>query len=263
MIEELKYFLLGLIQGLAEFFPVSSSGHVVLFSTILDLTRENPLLLSIIVHTATTLSTVIIYRNRIFSIIKGVIRNNKEDVAFFVKILLSSIPIIIAGLLFRDSIELIFNNSTHLIAIMLILTGLVLLIQLKGKREKDSISYYDALLMGVAQAVAIIPGISRSGATISMALLCKIKREKAAEFSFLMVLMPILGISILELIILFSSPLELTELEFRGLLIAFFSSLISGLFACKYMIIMVQNNNLKYFGYYCILIGVIFYFFLL
>ena len=133
----MPYFLLGLIQGLAEFFPVSSSGHVVLFSTVLDLAKENPLLLSIIVHTATMLSTIIIYRNRLFAIIKGVIRKNKEDVSFFFKILLSSIPIIIAGLFFRDSIELIFNNSTHLIAIMLILTGLVLLINVKGKIEKD------------------------------------------------------------------------------------------------------------------------------
>ena len=258
MIEELKYFLLGLIQGLAEFFPISSSGHIVLFSNLIDLSSNHPLLLSIVVHFATTLSTIIVYKKRIFNTLKGVMCQSHESVSFVTKIIVSSLPIVIVGILFREKIEFVFNHSTQLVALMLTLTGLMLVFNHKQTTPKNHINYMDALLMGVAQSIAILPGISRSGATISMALLCKIDRKKAAEFSFLMVLLPIIGITIIELIILLSSSINLKSSEIYGLIIAFFSALISGLFACRYMIRLVQNNNLKYFGYYCILVGFFF-----
>ena len=260
MIEELKYFLLGLIQGLAEFFPISSSGHLVLFSELIDLAHDHPLLLSIVVHFATTLSTILIYNKKIFKITRGLISKNQQSISFVGKIIVSTLPIIIIGFVLRDKIEFIFDDSTRLVAIMLIITGLILFFTRQNTLSKKDITYVDALLMGLAQSIAIIPGISRSGVTISMALMCKVDKEKAAEFSFLMVLIPIIGITILELIVFASSSFILDSSEIYGLLIAFLTALISGLFACKYMIKLVHNNNLKYFGYYCLIVGLIFIF---
>ena len=181
MIEELKYFLLGLIQGLAEFFPISSSGHLVLFSELIDLAHDHPLLLSIVVHFATTLSTILIYNKKIFKITRGLISKNQQSISFVGKIIVSTLPIIIIGFVLRDKIEFIFDDSTRLVAIMLIITGLILFFTRQNTLSKKDITYVDALLMGLAQSIAIIPGISRSGVTISMALMCKVDKEKAAE----------------------------------------------------------------------------------
>ena len=263
MIEEFKYILLGLIQGLAEFFPISSSGHIILFSSILDVAEEHPLLLSITVHFATTLSTIIIYRQRLKMIFSEIIKNhNKNEIDFFLKIIFSALPIIIIGLLFRTKIELIFEELIYLVSVMLMLTGFILITTRYIPKGQQKITFYHAFLIGIAQAFAIIPGISRSGATISMALMCKINRKDAAEFSFLMVLTPIIGITFIELTTLWLSDYILEDIHIKGLFLAFFTSLLSGLFACKYMIKLIQNNSLKYFGYYCILIGLLSYFFL-
>ena len=261
MIEEIKYFLLGLIQGLAEFFPISSSGHIVIFSSLLDIVEEHPLLLSITVHFATTISTIIVYFNRIKSLIKGVFINNiQTDISYFLKIIFSSVPVVLIGFLFKEHIELVFSDFIYLVSIMLLITGFILLSTNLFSSEEKNITYYHALLMGLAQAFALLPGISRSGVTISMALLCKIKRKKAAEFSFLMVLLPIIGITFLELMTLYYSDITLNLNQITGLLIAFFTSLFSGLFACRYMIHIVQMDSLKYFGYYCIFAGLVSYF---
>ena len=259
--EEIKYFLLGLIQGLAEFFPISSSGHIVIFSSLLDIVEEHPLLLSITVHFATTISTIIVYFNRIKSLFKGVfINNHQTDISYFLKIIFSSIPVVLIGFLFKEHIELFFSDFTYLVSIMLLITGCMLLSTKLFSSEEKKITYYYALLMGLAQAFALLPGISRSGATISMALFCKIKRKHAAEFSFLMVLLPIIGITFLELMTLYYSDITLNPNQIKGLFIAFFTSLFSGLFACRYMIYIVQRNSLKYFGYYCIFSGALSYF---
>ena len=256
MIEELKYLLLGLIQGLAEFFPISSSGHIILFSSVLNTAKHNPLLLSVIVHFATTLSTIIVYRNRISRIFFGITKyRNPKDISFLLKIITSSIPLIIIAALFIKKIDIIFYRNDMLVAIMLMITAFILIFSGRKRGEKEEISYYHAILIGIAQAIAIIPGISRSGATISMALLCKIKRRKAAEFSFLMVLMPIIGVTLIQIIILLSKDITITPIEINGLIIAFFTAFFSGWFACKYMIILVTQNNLKYFGYYCLIVG--------
>ena len=258
MIEEIKYFIIGLIQGLSEFFPISSSGHIILVSHVLDITENNPLLLSITVHFATTLSTIIIYRNRIKQVFVGVINNNRKDISFICKILVSSLPIIIIGFLFMDKIDTMFHHANHVVFIMLILTGFLLIFSSIFIRNNKRITFFHAIMMGLAQAIAIIPGISRSGITIVTALFYKIKREEAAEFSFLMALFPIIGISFVELYYILTIGFDLDSLTIKGLMIAFCASFISGLIACYYMIKVIQNNNLKYFGYYCIIIGIIF-----
>jgi len=257
MIEEIKYFILGIIQGLAEFFPISSSGHIVLFSSLLDLAEDNPLLLSVTVHFATTLSTIIIYRRRLKELFYGVvIHQNKNDLSFVLKIIISSFPIIIIGFLFRDNIAVMFNNY-YFVTIMLLLTAIFLIATSFIPIGKKKITYLIAFFMGLAQAFAILPGISRSGTTISMALFLKAKSKDAAEFSFLMALLPILGITFIELITLFYSNIKLSIDDIKSLIIAFLSAFLSGLFACKYMISIVEKNNLKYFGFYCIMIGYI------
>ena len=261
MIEEFNYFLLGLVQGLAEFFPISSSGHILILSTILDVAKKNPLLLSITVHFATTLSTIVIYNNKLKNILIGVIKH-KDYVAisYLLKILISSIPVLIVGLFFKDYVESLFNNSMLLVLIMLFITGCVLISTTVASIGDKRISYYYAFLIGLAQAIAILPGISRSGATISAALFLKIDKKNAAEFSFIMVLLPIIGITFLELILFTSSEIQLDTSQIKGLVIAFVTSFISGLFACKYMISIVKHNNLKYFGFYCIFVAILGFF---
>ena len=261
MIEEFNYFLLGLVQGLAEFFPISSSGHILLLSTILDVAEKNPLLLSITVHFATTLSTIVIYHDKLKKILIGVIKHNDNvAISYFLKILISSIPVLIVGLFFKDYVESLFNNSMLLVLIMLFITGCVLILTTVASIGDKRISYYYAFLIGLAQAVAILPGISRSGATISAALFLKIDKKNAAEFSFIMVLLPIIGITFLELILFTSSEIQLDTSQIKGLVVAFVTSFVSGLFACKYMISIVKHNNLKYFGFYCIFVAILGFF---
>jgi len=259
MIEEIKYFILGLIQGLAEFFPISSSGHIILYSSIMNIIEENPLLLSITVHFATTLSTLIVYRDRIRNILTGLVKHkDQKDINFILKLIISSLPIVFVGMFFRNSIEEIFHNSIHIVCIMLVFTGFILVLTNNVKQGNKKINFLHAFIIGIAQALAILPGISRSGLTIATAVFLKIDRKAAAEFSFLMVLIPIIGISLIEvyLLIAFST---FSDIHLSGIFVAFLAAFFSGLFACKYMIKIVQNNNLKYFGYYCLLIGGVFF----
>ena len=257
MIEEIKYFLIGLIQGLTEFFPISSSGHIELYKHISNTIETDPLLLVITVHFATALSTIVVYRHKISSIIWSIIkRRDSESISFVLKLLVSTVPIVCIYLLLANSIELLFRDSLHLVSIMLIFTALLLISSSWAQESKNKINYTHALLMGLAQAVAILPGVSRSGSTISIALFCKIDRERAAEFSFLMGLAPIIGGTIIKIINTRSGH-NFEAIETQGLVIAFFTAFFSGLFACKYMISIVKKNNLRYFGYYCFLIGIV------
>ncbi len=258
MTEEIKYFIIGLIQGLAEFFPISSSGHIILFSHILDLADKHPLLLSITVHFATTLSTIIIYRDRIKKIFLGVIKYKKrQEIYFLYKIIVSAFPIILVGLLLKDKIDIMFEDADQLVLIMLLFTGMLLILSTTFRKNSKKITFFHAIMMGIAQAIAIIPGISRSGITIVMALFYKIKREDAAEFSFLMVLFPILGITLVELFFILNTEVSIDFITIKGLAIAFLASFVSGLIACYYMIKIVENNSLKYFGFYCLIIALI------
>ena len=253
MIEEFNYFLLGLVQGLAEFFPISSSGHILILSTILDVAKKNPLLLSITVHFATTLSTIVIYNNKLKNILIGVIKH-KDYVAisYLLKILISSIPVLIVGLFFKDYVESLFNNSMLLVLIMLFITGCVLISTTVASIGDKRISYYYAFLIGLAQAIAILPGISRSGATISTAVLLGIEKTKAAKFSFLMVIPLIFGKIIKDI---FSGQLTFESHQFPILITGFTAAFLSGLFACTCMMHIVKNSKLKYFAIYCSLVG--------
>ena len=253
--EILHAILLGIIQGLTEFLPVSSSGHLEIMKTILGNKQvaSQSLLMTVVLHFATALSTIVIFRNEIIDIFKGVLlKKNKEDFQFSIKIILSMIPATIIGLVFNDEMESLFNNQISFVGIMLILTGAILFLADKAKTTNKKVSFFDAIIIGLSQAIAIIPGISRSGATISTAVLLGVDKEKAAKFSFLMVVPLIIGKILKDLLdggdlFVQSSVLELSA--------GFFAAFITGIFACKWMIKIVKNSKLKYFSIYCFVVG--------
>ena len=253
--EILHAILLGIIQGLTEFLPVSSSGHLEIMKTILGNKQvaSQSLLMTVVLHFATALSTIVIFRNEIIDIFKGVLlKKSKEDFQFSIKIILSMIPATIIGLVFNDEMESLFNNQISFVGIMLILTGAILFLADKAKTTNKKVSFFDAIIIGLSQAVAIIPGISRSGATISTAVLLGVDKEKAAKFSFLMVVPLIIGKILKDLLdggdlFVQSSVLELSA--------GFFAAFITGIFACKWMFKIVKNSKLKYFSIYCFVVG--------
>ena len=253
--EILHAILLGIIQGLTEFLPVSSSGHLEIMKTILGNKQvaSQSLLMTVVLHFATALSTIVIFRNEIIDIFKGVLlKKSKEDFQFSIKIILSMIPATIIGLVFNDEMESLFNNQISFVGIMLLLTGAILFLADKAKTTNKKVSFFDAIIIGLSQAIAIIPGISRSGATISTAVLLGVDKEKAAKFSFLMVVPLIIGKILKDLLdggdlFVQSSVLELSA--------GFFAAFITGIFACKWMIKIVKNSKLKYFSIYCFVVG--------
>tara|TARA_B100001250_G_scaffold311606_1_gene273578 strand:+ start:1737 stop:2531 length:795 start_codon:yes stop_codon:yes gene_type:complete len=255
--EEVKLFILGLIQGLAEFFPISSSGHVTIYDELFSISEneQESRMLLIIVHAATALSTMVFYRSKIQEIIKGLLLSRSKQSALFVlKLIVSTFPIILVYCVLYGPVKEILNN-TILACFMFVLTGFILILSSLKTKTNNDINFFHAFLMGVAQAIAVLPGMSRSGSTISMALFCNIDKKKATDFSFLMALAPIIGAAIVTFLELLSGE-NTDSINYTGYIVAFFAAFFAGLFACKYMIKIVQNNNLKYFGYYCILIGV-------
>jgi len=249
----LEAFIIGIIQGLTEFLPVSSSGHIELSKGILGVEFKENLAFTIFVHGATALSTVVIFRNRLVEIFKGLLQfKNNEAFQYSLKIVLSMLPAAFVGLFFNDQIEALFSAQYLLVGVMLVLTGVLLFFADKAKITHKEVSYTNSLLVGISQAIAILPGISRSGATIATSVLLGIDKSKAAEFSFIMVLPLILGKMLKDLMsgdIIFSG--ESTNVFIIGFIAAF----ITGLFACKWMIALVKNSNLKYFAYYCLVLG--------
>jgi len=251
-------FILGIIQGLTEFLPISSSGHLELGSYLLNTNTSENLLFTIVVHIATALSILIVFKKDIKEILYSLFRfSNNEDTQLILKIILSSVPIGIIGVFFEEKVESLFNGNILLVGLMLIITSSILaLTQIQKKDSKKKVSFFDALIIGIAQSIAILPGISRSGITISIALLLKINKKEATKFSFLMVLVPIFGMMMIKLFKGFSSLEYLTtEIELNSLIIGFFSALISGIIACKWMIKIIQKSNLIYFAIYCFIIG--------
>ena len=250
--------ILGIIQGLTEFLPISSSGHLEIGSYILHTNTSENLLFSIVVHIATALSILIVFKKDIKKILSSLFSfSNNEDTQFILKIILSSVPVGLIGIFFEDKVESLFNGNIFLVGIMLIITSVILAItHLQKKDSKKQVSFLSAFIIGIAQSIAILPGISRSGITISTALLLKINKKEATKFSFLMVLIPIFGIMIIKLFESFNSIETLTtEIELTSLIIGFFSALISGIIACKWMIKIIQKSNLIYFSIYCFIIG--------
>jgi len=250
--------ILGIVQGLTEFLPISSSGHLEIASYILKTNPTENLMFTVVVHIATAISIIYVFGKDINEIIKGLIQFKKEQVDFVLKILISSVPVGVIGILFEREVESFFTGNIVLVGSMLLITAALLFFTyFKKDDSKKNISYTDAIIIGLAQALAILPGISRSGSTISMALLLNVNREKATKFSFLMVLVPIFGILILKSIKGFTEISETSNfiLFDSSYVIGFISALLSGIFACKVMLKIVKESKLIYFSFYCLLVG--------
>ncbi|MGD1846415.1 MAG: undecaprenyl-diphosphate phosphatase [Salibacteraceae bacterium] len=253
--ELLKAFILGIIQGLTEFLPVSSSGHLELGKALLEFGQnEDALLFSILVHGATALSTIVVFRKVIIDLFKGLLEFRWNDsTRYAAMILLSMVPVGIVGVGFEDHIEALFEGQLVLVGFMLILTGGLLFFTAKAGNPTGKVTFGKAVLIGLAQAVAILPGISRSGSTISTALLAGVSRENAARFSFLMVLPPILGATLLEVKDYIEEPSS--AFSPAALAVGFLAAFLSGLLACNWMIRIVKNAKLQYFAWYCFAVG--------
>ena len=255
MVEVIRALVLGIIQGLTEFLPVSSSGHLELAKYILgdDAVAGESLLMTIVLHFGTALSTVAVFRNEIRQILVDFIKGKPDEMAFVSKIVLSMIPATIVGLWFEKEIEAFFTQNILLVCSMLLVTAVLLIIADKSKTTEKDVNFKDALIIGIAQAIAILPGISRSGATVSTSVFLGIDRGKAARFSFLMVVPLIFGKIAKDLLDGDFSANGTASLELAA---GFFGAFISGFFACTWMISLVKKANLRFFAYYCILVGV-------
>ncbi|MDA0317257.1 MAG: undecaprenyl-diphosphate phosphatase [Bacteroidetes bacterium] len=253
----LDSLILGIIQGLTEFLPVSSSGHLELGKSLLgdnSLPKES-MIFTVVLHFATALSTIVVFRKDIFEIIKELLKFEwNSNTQFIFKIIISMLPAALIGVFFETELESLFSNNIVLVGAMLIITGLLLLLADRAQNTSKNVSFKNAFTVGVAQAVAILPGISRSGATISTAVLLGIDKTKAARFSFLMVIPLIFGKIFKDI---FSGELSYENAQITSLGIGFITAFVSGLLACTWMIRLVKNSQLKYFTYYCAVVGII------
>ena len=253
--EIINAIILGIIQGLTEFLPVSSSGHLEIAKAILGEGKvgEESLLMTVVLHFATALSTIIIFRKDLIEIFLGLFQfKNNEAFQFSLKIVLSMIPATLVGVFLNDEIEALFGGALTLVGSMLLITGLLLLLADRAKASEKQVEVKDAILVGISQAIAILPGISRSGATISTAVILGIDKEKAARLSFLMVVPLIFGKMAKDF---FSGEISATDTNFLVLFIGFIFAFLTGMLACKWMIKLVKSSQLKYFAYYCFAIG--------
>lgn len=247
--------ILGIVQGLTEFLPVSSSGHLELGKALLgdDSIPEDSLVFTVVLHFATALSTLIIFRKDIVTLIAALLKFEwNEDTQFIVKIMISMLPAGFLGLVFESELEALFGNNIMLVGLMLIFTAVLLFMADRAKKTTKKVGFWDAFIIGISQAVAMLPGISRSGATISTSVLLGNDKSKAARFSFLMVIPLIFGKIAKDLL---SGDLSYTTENFGSLSAGFIAAFLAGLFACKLMIRLVKNSQLKYFSYYCFVVG--------
>ena len=264
--------LLGLIQGLTEFLPVSSSGHLEIGKVLLGVEATDDLLFTTMVHAATVLSTIVVFRKQIWDLLKGFFCGLKglrvekgvlvcnEQTDYLLKMVVSMIPVFVVGVFFKDQVESLFGSIT-VVGVALVMTALLLFFSDYASRPghksifpantyRNGISYWQALAVGLGQAFAVIPGLSRSGTTISTGLICGVKREVMAQFSFLMVLVPILGETFLEIV---GGEFGASSVGALPLVLGFVSAFVSGLFACKVMIALVKRARLSWFALYCLL----------
>jgi undecaprenyl-diphosphatase len=251
----LEAILLGIVQGLTEFLPVSSSGHLELGKAILGDTSipKESMMFTVVLHLATALATLVVYRKEVANIITGLCQlENNEQFQFSVKIVLSMIPAAAIGVLYADEMEQLFDRQILLVGLMLWVTGLLLVVADRAKHSVKDVSIVNSIVIGIAQAIAILPGISRSGATISTSVLLGIDRTKAASFSFLMVVPLILGKVGKDLV---DGVLGVSNDQLGVLIAGFLAAFITGLFACQWMIKLVKNAQLRYFSYYCFIVG--------
>ena len=259
--------ILGLIQGLTEFLPVSSSGHLEIGHAILGTASEENLIFTVVLHVATVLSTLLVLWNEVAQLIKGTFTtmkwNTEKD--YVAKILVSCIPVFIVGVFFKDEVEAFFGNGLLLVGICLLITSTLLflseyLTKLRMRKQADGeeigheVTYKDAFIIGIAQAVAVLPGLSRSGSTISTGLLCGVKKSAMAQFSFLMVLIPVLGEALLDTLDLLKGEL-VVEVGWVPMVVGFLAAFVSGAAACKWMIGIVRRQKLTSFAIYCLAAG--------
>lgn len=273
--------ILGLLQGLTEFLPVSSSGHLEIGKVLLGVETTDDLLFSTMVHAATVLSTIVVFRQQIWDLLKGFFTGLKDwrivkdasgksvlqcndQTDYLLKICLSMIPILIVGVFFKDFVEGLFG-SIYVVGVALIVTAVLLffsdMASKPGRKSivvpentyRNGISYWQALAVGIGQSIAVVPGLSRSGTTISTGLICGVKREVMAQFSFLMVLVPILGETFLEVL---GGEFGASSVGALPLILGFLSAFLSGLFACKVMIALVKKAKLSWFALYCLIAAI-------
>lgn len=251
----LEAIILGIVQGLTEFLPVSSSGHLELGKALLGDTSvpQESMMFTIVQHFATALSTLVIYRKECARIFAGLFQfRYNDECRFSLKIILSMIPAAAVGVLFNDEIEQLFDRQILLVGIMLWLTGLLLFVADRAKNTEKDVSFLHAAVIGISQAIAILPGISRSGATISTSVLLGVDRSKAASFSFLMVVPLILGKIAKDML---DGALTLSDDHIGVLAAGFVAAFITGLIACNWMISLVRKAQLTWFSYYCFIVG--------
>lgn len=262
--------ILGIVQGLTEFLPVSSSGHLMIFKELLGVDAEGFLDFTVTVHFATVLSTVIVFWSAIWSLFKGIFKFRYNDETDYVaKLIVSMVPVAVVGLFFKDSVEALFGESLFVVAISLIITALLLFLsdnagRFSGRRKpsagadvperRNGISFLQAFVVGLGQACAVAPGLSRSGTTIATGLLCGVKRDVMAQFSFLMVLVPILGEQLLSVIDAVGEGAGLV-LPVTDLLLGFIGAFVAGLVSCKAMVTIVRKARLTYFALYCLVVA--------
>jgi len=262
----LQALVLGLIQGLTEFLPVSSSGHLVIGREILGVEAAEDLVFEITVHVATVLATIIVFRKQIWKLLCGLFKfKYNDETDYILKICLSMIPVFIVGMFFKDKVESLFS-SLLVVGLALVVTAMLLFFsdiyggrgKVAARQYRNGIGWWQAFVVGVGQAFAVIPGLSRSGTTISTGLLCGVKRSEVAQFSFLMVLVPILGEAFLDLV---GGDVASSSVGAFPLLVGFLAAFVSGLFACKVMIALVKKARLRWFALYCAIVGLVVIFF--
>jgi undecaprenyl-diphosphatase len=247
--------VLGLIQGLTEFLPVSSSGHLEIAKSLFGVNPEASFFFTVAVHGATVLSTLFVFWKEILNLIRGSLKfKMNEETTYTLKILLSMIPVGITGLLLKEPVESLFDGNMVFIGLMLLVTSGVLAAAHFMKKGERPIGYRDAFIIGLAQAIAVIPGISRSGSTIATGLMIGNKKEEIARFSFLMVLIPVIGVNLLEI---FSADTIMADTSWVIILAGFVAAFVSGYFACTWMIALVKKSKLIWFSIYCAVVGLL------
>lgn len=255
--ELLTSLILGIIQGLTEFLPVSSSGHLEIGKAIFgnDWSADESMLMTVVLHFATALSTIVIFRKEIVTVVKGLFsKEDKQSKSFSFFIVISMIPASIVGVLFDDIIESFFDGKLVLVSLMLIVTGGLLFLADRAKSSEKKVGIKESFLIGIAQAIAILPGISRSGATISISVLLGVDREQSARFSFLMVVPLIFGKIAKDI---FDGAFDKIDGSLINYGVGFLGAFITGIFACTLMIKLVKKSQLKYFSIYCFLVAVL------
>jgi len=262
--EWFQALLLGLVQGLTEFLPVSSSGHLAIGRALLGVEASGDLMFEVTVHAATVLATIVVFRKEIWKLLCGLFKFKYNDETDYVaKLCVSMIPVLVVGVFFKDAVESAFESMLIVGLALIVTAALLTFSDWKAKRPsgqpvaeapgaRNGISFWQALVVGIGQAFAVIPGLSRSGTTISTGLICGVRRESMAQFSFLMVLVPILGEAFLDIV---GGDFASSSIGVGPLLLGFVAAFVSGLFACKVMIALVRRAQLKWFGLYCALVG--------